>query len=210
MARNRDFHDEGSGHFVGQRFGLWEVTGPVCRGKCNLLSLPVRCECGFESVVTKSDLLQGKTKCCVGCTDRRDSSRYKTHPLGGLMPKLRSTAKDRGIPFEVSRDYLADLADKQEWCCAMTGVPIRRGKRLGAHKFDGKTMSLDRIDSGKGYVEGNVQWVHKDINVAKNSLSNEAFLSMCLNVVVHQLGIDPNRLHEITVQVDKEHSQTEN
>lgn len=42
-----------------------------------------------------------------------------------------------------------------------------------------RTASLDRIDSSKGYLENNVQWVHKDINWMKQDYSHEEFLQYC-------------------------------
>jgi hypothetical protein len=42
--------------------------------------------------------------------------------------------------------------------------------------------SLDRIDSSIGYVKGNVQWVTKNVNVAKQSMSQEKFISVCQQV----------------------------
>jgi hypothetical protein len=43
--------------------------------------------------------------------------------------------------------------------------------------------SLDRIDSGHGYVVGNVQLVCRAANVAKSDLSTADFLKMCRAVV---------------------------
>jgi hypothetical protein len=44
------------------------------------------------------------------------------------------------------------------------------------------TASLDRIDSNKDYVEGNIQWVHKHLNLMKNILSQEYFINLCNKV----------------------------
>jgi hypothetical protein len=44
------------------------------------------------------------------------------------------------------------------------------------------TASLDRIDSSKGYEEGNIQWVHKHINFMKRTYSQEYFIDMCKKV----------------------------
>jgi len=51
--------------------------------------------------------------------------------------------------------------------------------------FTGKTASLDRIDNEKGYVEGNVQWVHKDINNMKHTYPNDYFVNLCQQVALH-------------------------
>lgn len=47
--------------------------------------------------------------------------------------------------------------------------------------------SLDRIDSSQGYIKGNVQWVHKDINKMKFDLSQDRFLELC-NIIVQNRG----------------------
>lgn len=39
--------------------------------------------------------------------------------------------------------------------------------------------SLDRIDSLKGYAEGNVQWVHKTVDQMKWNLSQEELVKWC-------------------------------
>jgi hypothetical protein len=115
----------------------------------------------------------------------------------GILAGMQSSAVDRRLEWAVSVDYLDDLLDAQQCRCALTGVSLSQGSGLfknnvkipGAggksNRYIGRTMSLDRIDSSKGYVEGNVQWVHKDINIAKACLSNDQFVSMCLNVIVH-------------------------
>ena len=41
------------------------------------------------------------------------------------------------------------------------------------------TASLDRIDSSKGYIEGNVQWVHKSVNIMKCDFSSDIFIGIC-------------------------------
>ena len=61
----------------------------------------------------------------------------------------------------------------QEFKCALTGWDI------DAKNVAKNTASLDRIDSSIGYVEGNVQWVHKMVNMCKQQYTQEEFLSMC-------------------------------
>jgi hypothetical protein len=46
----------------------------------------------------------------------------------------------------------------------------------------GNLASLDRIDSKKGYVEGNVHWVHKDVNMMKRNFTEEYFINLCETV----------------------------
>ena len=48
-----------------------------------------------------------------------------------------------------------------------------------------KDASLDRIDSSKGYLVDNIEWVHKDVNKAKMALSKEDFLQMVYEINDH-------------------------
>ena len=90
-----------------------------------------------------------------------------------FVKKFRSGAKLRNIEWALDFDYLADLLVDQDFKCVLTGWNIN------AKDVSKNTASLDRIDSSLGYVEGNVQWVHKMVNMCKQQYSQEEFLSMC-------------------------------
>lgn len=91
--------------------------------------------------------------------------------------------KNRIIPFEITIDYAWNLFLKQNRKCALTGIEIFF---VGRSKTDSgkvrQTASLDRIDSKKGYQQGNVQWVHKDINNMKQEFDQKYFIEMCKKV----------------------------
>lgn len=70
--------------------------------------------------------------------------------------------------------------DKQKSLCALTGLPIHIGNTK--HKT---TASLDRIDSNKGYIVGNVQWLHKDINRLKTNFDITRFIELCHLISKH-------------------------
>lgn len=57
----------------------------------------------------------------------------------------------------------------QKQLCALSHLPLEMKS----------TASLDRIDNARGYIKGNVQWVHKDINFMKQDLSQEEFIEYC-------------------------------
>jgi len=54
----------------------------------------------------------------------------------------------------------------------MTGWPISLA-------YGAQTASLDRVDSRKGYVVGNIQWVHSMVNMSKNKYPQDKFIEMC-------------------------------
>lgn len=63
--------------------------------------------------------------------------------------------------------------------CKISGLSLEFGKA----KHGTTTASLDRIDSSKGYIEGNVQWLHKDVNRSKFTKSDEEFIELCRIIV---------------------------
>lgn len=91
--------------------------------------------------------------------------------------QMKISAGKRGHLFDVTIEYLWDVFLKQNRKCSYTGLELTFPKTRKSVKVS--TSSLDRIDSSKGYVEGNVQWVHKDINRMKQDFSNDYFIEMC-------------------------------
>jgi hypothetical protein len=71
--------------------------------------------------------------------------------------------------------YLWDLYINQNKCCAITGDYIPSIMEA----------SLDRIDSSKGYIEGNVQWVTKQANLSKHVMSMDELYEFCKKVLNH-------------------------
>jgi hypothetical protein len=91
----------------------------------------------------------------------RIKHRYKT---------CHKAAKRKYKNCDLTIDHLMDLWQKQDGKCALTGKKME-------HKFNSLfTVSVDRIDSSRGYLQGNVQLLCQAINYAKNCFTNEQFL----------------------------------
>ena len=87
---------------------------------------------------------------------------------------LIKTAKQRKtVEVFISIQHLKDAWEKQEGRCAYTKLPLTSE----AHQLN--TASLDRIDSSKGYVEGNIQLVCVPINRMKLDYTEEKFIHLC-------------------------------
>lgn len=97
---------------------------------------------------------------------------------GKYWNQLLKRAKRRNITFTISPEYAWSQYEKQNGCCNITGIPIIFGKN-SIEWYQTTTCSLDRIDSSQGYVEGNVQWVHTDINKMKYDLDILDFINTC-------------------------------
>ena len=88
--------------------------------------------------------------------------------------------------FGVSREYLNQLIINQRFKCKISGIPIYLPINRKEFTSCMKTASLDRIDNSIGYVEGNVQWVHTDINKSRWELQEQDYLQWCLKVATNE------------------------
>lgn len=89
-------------------------------------------------------------------------------------------AKNRNLEFTITKKYMWNLFLQQDKKCALSGVPLYFDKI--AQRNSGNA-SIDRIDSSKGYIEGNVQWVHKTVNVIKMSLTTDELIDWCQKII---------------------------
>lgn len=161
----------------------------------NRKMVEVVCTCGNTGVRRKDHVLNGRTRMCKNCASKETAKKHGTPNVSKAIGELSKTfystiedgAKKRNIEFNVSQQYLWDLFVKQDQKCNLTGQPINlSAKSKNCNPDYSKfTASLDRIDSTKGYVEGNVQWVHKVINRFKNKYSMSNFLAMCEAVYLY-------------------------
>lgn len=88
--------------------------------------------------------------------------------------------------MEIDPPYMWELFQKQNGKCRLSGRQIGFDQKVHRNT----TASLDRIDSSIGYIAGNVQWVHKDINKMKMEFENDYFIEMCREVAAyHEDGV---------------------
>lgn len=118
---------------------------------------------------------------CKACSNARPENNAHKGWIKGVLRvsfaekyKIQSTLRD--IDWDLDFEYLADLLIDQDYKCALTGWSI------DALEINKNSASLDRIDSEKGYIKGNVQWVHKMVNMCKQQYTQEEFISMCTSI----------------------------
>src|SRR5690606_20536198 len=86
-------------------------------------------------------------------------------------------ANSKGLELSITPEYLWDLFLNQNRKCAISGVEL---VFADSHKNKtDSTASPDRIDPSKGYIEDNVQWVHKYVNSMRNNKSINDFIEWC-------------------------------
>lgn len=164
--------------YIGKKFG-----GIIIKEKLDIINgrLLVSCECLECKKIFKAtfhNVYRGNYKSC-GCLQHAlNHKNPKWRGVGEIsqsfMYSIQRGALNRNLKFNVSAEFLWNLFLKQNRKCAISGVKLRfQETRLD---YDA-TASLDRINSSIGYEEGNLQWVHKDVNYMKQSMNNEDFIN---------------------------------
>jgi len=158
--------------------------------KHNKIYYICQCDCGETTSIQRS-----KWKVTTMCNNRKNHKGEKCGAFRGYgeislthWNSIIRGAKKRKLEFLIDIEYAWDLFLSQARRCALSNVSLIMSKNYG----NKKTASLDRIDSSKGYIEGNVQWVHKNINKLKMDLKDDAFKEMCYNVAQHSKSFPLN------------------
>lgn len=116
------------------------------------------------------------TICCR--ESKHGSVRYGYKDIrSAYMRSLHSSALSRHLEFTIDAQYLWNLWISQNKKCAYTGIDL----------ILDKNSSVDRIDSKKGYVPDNVQWVYTKVNYMKWDSTEEEFLNLCETIYKNTL-----------------------
>lgn len=105
---------------------------------------------------------------CKECS--RKIARSTDNPAERLYKQSKRSARDRNLEYNLDQKYIQDLLEKQNNCCAYSGVTF-------LHDSKDKTTypTLDRIDNNLGYVKGNVCLCTYTVNTMKSNLTTEQF-----------------------------------
>lgn len=189
----RPLHD-----ITGQRFGNLEVIRMEqdTSRKDRMWFAICKChKCGRNDYKARPYWIKGEygshTKSC-GCDKTyfkkltgRNSSKFKGYEemSSRYVSDIVRRCKKFNYEYDLTAQFLWELYERQNRKCALSGEEIKFSY-TNSNRPEG-TISLDRIDSNKGYTKDNVQWVHKDINTLKTDFDQAKFLELCKKVVDH-------------------------
>jgi len=159
----------------------------------------------------RSDSLRNDSKKCRACFNKEKYLKnvelkiisHKGYSIGhhgsGDLTKTQLLRIKNGSDkrnLEWSKEYMTtqnlwQLMIDQNHKCALSGLDIwlSKGKNIPMQTnqrnldYSGWNASLDRINSNKGYIKNNVQWVHRNINIMKNSYDENYFKKLCKMIV---------------------------
>jgi len=118
-------------------------------------------------------------KTCKACANKKTDNCHRGWHRGvrvSWFNKFKIGAELRGLDWDISMDDIADLMESQGNKCALTGWSIEFPESGHPQKAP---ASLDRIDSKLGYIKGNVQLLTKQVNMMKQSYTQEEFIAVC-------------------------------
>jgi len=191
---------------IGEVFGNYTIIdNEIEISKDYKVKYHVKCSCGKIEFVRGYFLRNGRQTCCKSCKSKinyKDALinnkkigfiKYGHLGIGDITKTVYSyfkrNAKRRNFIWDedITIEYLWNLYLQQNKKCAISGLNICfTDKRINCNiDFRFMTASLDRINSNIGYIKGNIQWVHKDINLMKNNFNQEYFINLCEKIAEH-------------------------
>lgn len=130
---------------------------------------------------------------CVACFKRwGEIKRFNDHALytpelhDHLARCLRTSSAGsgtRGLMFDLRIGHLFRMFYEQNGMCAISGIPMTvasEGSKTHPHN-----VSIDRIDSARGYVPGNVHLVCYQVNIMKMEMTVDQLRYWCAHIALH-------------------------
>jgi hypothetical protein len=142
-----------------------------------------QCVCGKIVKLPTKEITAAKQKSC-GCWAKRHNRQHylwngyeEIH--GKWWSNIKKSAKARYHIFDITIEHAWQLYINQNRKCALSGLSIGFATTTRDWQHGHTTASIDRIDNNLGYIEGNIHWVHKDINKMKQNLNLDRFIHLC-------------------------------
>tara|TARA_R110002020_G_scaffold1579_10_gene7114 strand:- start:1527 stop:2057 length:531 start_codon:yes stop_codon:yes gene_type:complete len=164
--------------------------------------------CGKQFERAKKEVTRNKkvgraTYCSRSCSGKANQHSLREHHGRGrpelLVAGNRRTPQtpfkwfmrnvnNRNKEVDIDIDYIMELWDKQKGTCPFTGWKLELPKNSSAFAEDhpkSRRASLDRIDSNKGYVKGNVRFISVMANFCKNNFEDDEVRLFCEAVTTY-------------------------
>lgn len=182
-------------NLIGQKFGKLTVIKLTGESRSGSKTWECICDCGNTAIITTRHL--NRKNCNIrscGCLSQElkiGSNRNDWKGVGSISGTfwtahvVRSAAGSSGrgiVELSITKEYAWNLFNLQNGKCALSGIELTFPRNNTDRTY---TASLDRINSSEGYKEGNVQWIHKHINIMKNMYEQNYFIDLCKKIALH-------------------------
>ena len=145
--------------------------------KTNKEKLTYICQCGHDRKQYKFN----KEKRCKKCIYESNQTRRTNYSIEQKFQEIIKSSQNSSVrrknrgriecsEHTITKNDLLKLYEKQNHKCVYTG------RKLLLETNSNNKVSLDRIDSEKGYIPDNIQLTTKVANAAKNDMTEQEFI----------------------------------
>lgn len=132
----------------------------------------------------KHNCRNNRDKRCPNCKAKKiKESRQKYSQETALLKILnmryygcKQRATEKKLDFDLTKDYLKQLWDKQNGICALSGIAMTFDIDSGRTNTN---VSVDKINPNLGYTKDNIQLVCMAVNQMKSDLRLEELYMFC-------------------------------
>jgi hypothetical protein len=107
---------------------------------------------------------------------KRERQKKWTASATGRLSSVKYRSKKKNLEFNLTKKYLESIYPENN-TCPLLNIPLD----WDSDPKHPTTPSIDRIDSSKGYIKGNVQWVSWRANTLKGDGTPDELLMIAQN-----------------------------
>ncbi len=153
--------------------------------------------CGIEfqkpqSEMTRNQKLSRKNFCSRTCVGKNNTKNFGDKRSDYDISRHSGNRNDEYTKFRyhfrnissrnkevsITVQDLKEVWDNQKGICPYLGIKLYLNSYSKIKKDPITSASLDRIDSSKGYIKGNIQWISRSMNYLKNDMSDQKVLEI--------------------------------
>jgi len=136
-------------------------------------------------------MFNGRNMRCRKCFREREVKKYEKEKseisidrtISKKLVVARRHAKERRREFSLTKEYVISLWEIQCKKCFYSGIEMKT--QISSSGELNKSVSIDRIDSSKGYIEGNIVLCCSFVNIMKHILPQNTFINICKAIAKH-------------------------
>ena len=130
----------------------------------------------------------GLDKRCHNCKIKQNKEARTNYSEERRLEKIlqarwlgaRDRAKSKNRLFDISKEDLMDLWNKQEGKCAISKIPMTFNIDSGRNPYN---ISIDQINPSRGYTKDNIQLVCMCVNQLKSDFDMNTVINICKNIL---------------------------
>lgn len=106
-----------------------------------------------------------------------------------IFHEIKGRCKQKNFPISITPEWIKQRYDSMGGCCELCGDELTTDRsfagdgneRVSLWQYP-SNLSVDRIDSDRGYMTDNCQLVHLRCNLMKNDMTLEKFIELCAKI----------------------------